>query len=142
MDISFPDTDAALASYTKAIEAEPRYVAAYYGRGLVYQAKGDNDAALADLTKAVEMFPAAAPGKYYYARGRTQLDRRDYDAAIGDFSKAVAGDAYFADAYYGRGLARHRKGEHDAAIADYDRAVEIVPPAVPACGMRGRVKLA
>ena len=47
--------DAAIASYTKAIESDPQYADAYYRRGTINLARGDYDAALADFTKAIKV---------------------------------------------------------------------------------------
>lgn len=134
------DREAAIASYTKAIEVNPHYAEAYYSRGIVRRAKGDYDAALADLTKAIEL-AARVPNKYYYVRGAIQVSRREYDAAIADLTKVINRDAYSAEVYYARGFAHHWKGNYDAAIADYDRAIEIFPPVTLAFGVRGRARL-
>jgi tetratricopeptide (TPR) repeat protein len=49
------DRDQAIHEYTKAIEINPRYADAYYGRGVVYQFKGKCDQARADYKKACEL---------------------------------------------------------------------------------------
>lgn len=89
--------DAAIASYMKAIELDPQYAYALYGRALVQHAKGNFDAAIADLTKAVEVDSKSAE-KYYYARGTSQSAKGDYDAAINDCTKVVELNPYHADA--------------------------------------------
>lgn len=51
---------AAIADYTRAIEANPKYKQAYYKRGLVKDAEGDRDGAIADYTRAIEIDPKYA----------------------------------------------------------------------------------
>jgi tetratricopeptide (TPR) repeat protein len=51
------DGSMAIADYTRATDINPRYGAAYFNRGIAYQAKGDHDRAIADFTKAIEINP-------------------------------------------------------------------------------------
>ena len=134
------DFDAALASFSEAIEIDPGYTEAYHRRGLIRRARRDNDAAIADFTKAMNL-ATGSPEMHYHARGITQLAGGKYDAAIADLTEAIKLNPYNADAYYIRGLAHHRKGSREAAIADYDRALEFIPPVTEAYGARGVAKL-
>jgi tetratricopeptide (TPR) repeat protein len=45
------DLDGAIADYTKAIELNPRYAAAYVNRGVARKTKGDLDRAMPTMTK-------------------------------------------------------------------------------------------
>jgi tetratricopeptide (TPR) repeat protein len=136
------DFDAALASFTKAIEINRNYAEAYYERGLVYRVRGENDAALADFTQAINT-ASDSHEMHYHARGLTQLARQDFDAAIADFNEVIKLDGYYyADAYFSRGIAHQRKGKHDAAIADFDRALGFIPPVTEAYGSRAISELA
>jgi tetratricopeptide (TPR) repeat protein len=49
--------DKAIASYTEAIDRDPKYSFAYLGRGDAYLAKGDLDRALRDFDQAVRLDP-------------------------------------------------------------------------------------
>jgi len=59
--------DQAIAAYDKAIQRNPDYAEAYYGRGNAYEAKGDHDRAIADYDKAIQLNPDYAEA--YYNRG-------------------------------------------------------------------------
>lgn len=56
--------DQAVADYSTAIKANPRYEKAYFNRGNAYYAKGQYDEAIADYGKAIELNPKN-PYAYY-----------------------------------------------------------------------------
>jgi len=49
--------DRAMADFTKAIELNPGYAEAYYGRGMIYQQRGQEEKAEADATQAFKLNP-------------------------------------------------------------------------------------
>ena len=49
------DLGQAIADYTRAIQLNPKYAAAYDSRALVYTTQGDFTRAVADATKATEL---------------------------------------------------------------------------------------
>jgi tetratricopeptide (TPR) repeat protein len=48
----------AIATYTKAIERDPKYLFSYIGRGDAYILRGDLDQAIHDYTQATRLDPA------------------------------------------------------------------------------------
>jgi HEAT repeat protein/Tfp pilus assembly protein PilF len=135
------DLNAAVASFTEAIEIDPRYADAYHSRGEIHRQRGNYDAAIADFSMAIETDNTSTES-HYFARGTTYVNRRDYTAAVADFTQIINQDNYNAQAYYARGLAYHYLAKFDLALADYDRAINIVPPVARAFGARGTIKLA
>src|SRR5437773_5199544 len=93
--------DAAVAEFTKAIEANPKDARGYANRGTAYRqgartaiAAGDQEgastryqSALADFSKYVELAPKDASG--YAEHGQTLSELKQYDAALADFNKAL-----------------------------------------------------
>src|SRR5689334_3655934 len=61
------DSTGAIASYTRAINLNPRYSAAYKGRGLAYFDLGDKQKAIADYNEAIRLTPNDAEA--YNSRG-------------------------------------------------------------------------
>ena len=51
------EVDRAIEDYNIAIDLNPKYAAAYYNRGLVYNNKDDFDAAIEDFSKAIDLNP-------------------------------------------------------------------------------------
>jgi tetratricopeptide (TPR) repeat protein len=119
------DLDGAISDYSKAIEINPRYVAAYNNRGVARKAMGDLDGAIADYNKALEIDPRYAFG--YNNRGNARKAKGDIDGAISDYNKAIEIDPRDVSAYSNRGTARKTKGDIDGAISDYNKAIEIDP---------------
>src|SRR5438093_9549704 len=86
--------DAAVAEFTKAIEANPKDPRGYANRGTAYRqgaraavAAGDQEgaatryqAAMADFSKYIEVAPKDASG--YLERGETQIELKQYDPAL------------------------------------------------------------
>jgi tetratricopeptide (TPR) repeat protein len=54
-----------VGDFSKAIQIDPKFVAAYLGRGSAHHALSENDEALSDLATAIELDPA--PGAIVYA---------------------------------------------------------------------------
>ncbi len=105
--------DAAIEAYDQALTLNPRYIAAYYNRGLAHAGVGALDSAIADFTQAIEL-----------DLGRDQEDQGVQRRRL-------------AEAYRQRGLVHARKGAFDQAIADYDAALHHNPEAVMIAYDRG-----
>src|SRR5689334_13961681 len=67
------DLEAAIASYTKAIEQNSEYVAAYNSRGLAYFDLGDKEKAIADYNQALRINPNNAQA--YNHRGNARASQ-------------------------------------------------------------------
>jgi len=123
--------DAAIETYTKAIESNPAYAEAYVKRGLARRAKGDLAGSIDDYEKAASLDPKATRNNRFVAesysnRGYNKLNEMDVDGAIADFTRAADIAPAEADHYYKRGHARLIKEEFDAAVADFDKALALV----------------
>lgn len=70
----------AIEDFTKAIELNPRLVAAYKGRGFQHMDAAAYDLAIADLSKVVELEPKDANA--FLNRGVAFQEKGDLDAAL------------------------------------------------------------
>jgi tetratricopeptide (TPR) repeat protein len=129
--------DQALADYSKAIELDPKFGAAYSSRGRVYHEKGDLDEALADYCKAIELDPNFEAT--FVVRGGVYHEKGDLDEALADYSKAIELDSKYAVAYTNRGGVYYEKGNFDEALADYSKVIELDPKYAVAYINRGLV---
>ena len=77
----------AIESYSKAIEADPKYVAAYCGRAVAYGDLGDYRRAIEDCDKAIKIKPKF-PAAYYY-RGKFYSLLDDNKRSIKDYKTAA-----------------------------------------------------
>jgi tetratricopeptide (TPR) repeat protein len=116
------DLDGAIADYTKAIELNTRYAAAYVNRGVARKTKGDLDGAIADYDRAISLNPRLKEA--YNNRGLARQLKGQLDDAIADFDKALELDPHYAGAHYNRASAARAKGDLKTAIAELTRAIE------------------
>ena len=79
--------DAAIASYKKAIESDPKNAMAHYNLGLALRGKGQLDAAIACYNKAIELDPRFADA--HHGLGHALHDKGQFGPAIASFKKAI-----------------------------------------------------
>jgi len=107
--------------YTKAIELDPRYIIAYYNRGIAQYSLGNHDAAVQDYSAAIALDPRNPD--FYTGRGHAYSALGDYQSAIQDYNAAILLNPQQANAYNGRGLAYFSLKDCNSAIQDYNTAV-------------------
>jgi len=120
-----PDPDGAVADYTRAIEIQPRFAAAWLNRGRERLDLGDFERAIVDFTRAAELQPSSAVAVGH--RGVAKRRKRDLDGAIADCTRAIELSPRYTRARVDRGLVLQEKGDADAAIRDFTAAIDIDP---------------
>jgi tetratricopeptide (TPR) repeat protein len=115
----------AIRNNDKAIELDPKSVAAYNNRGVDYYSLEQYERAIQDYDKAIELDPEKATA--YYNRAGVYYSLEQYERAIQDTDKAIELDPQFAFAYAGRGRAYSSLGQYERAIQDFDKVDEIAP---------------
>jgi tetratricopeptide (TPR) repeat protein len=120
-------SDAAVEFLSRAIEADPQFVAAQYALGAVHQNLGNRWKAAAQFRASAQLDPTYA--EPYKALGDLYLTapRRLFDDAIKAYARAIDLRPFYADAHVGLGDALAAKGEVDPAVAAYQRGVEHNP---------------
>lgn len=78
--------ESALKSYTRALEKDPKFAAAYNKRGLIHLLMGDSDLAVADHGKAAGIDPGNVEFRFHRGLGHRLAGRND--AAVSDFQTA------------------------------------------------------
>lgn len=120
-------SEAAVEFLSRAIEADPQFVAAQYALGVVHQNLGNRWKAAAQFRASAQLDPTYA--EPYKALGDLYLTapRRLFEEAIKAYTKAIDLRPFYADAHVGLGDALAAKGEVDPAVAAYQRGVEHNP---------------
>ena len=123
--------EAAIETYTRAIELSPNYADAYVKRGMAKRAKGDLEGSIEDYEKAVSIDPKSVLGNRFVAqaysnRGYIKLNALELNSAIEDFTKAINITPNEDGHYYRRGYARLIKEDLAEALSDLNKALTIV----------------
>jgi predicted O-linked N-acetylglucosamine transferase (SPINDLY family) len=116
---------AAVDSYGKALEIEPRHALSRGNRGLALFCLKLFDAALADFDAAIAIEPNN-PEPHYH-RGIALHEVLQFAMAVASYDEAIKLNPHFALAHNGRGNALAQLGQLAAALASCDRAIEIQP---------------
>jgi tetratricopeptide (TPR) repeat protein len=123
-----PDaSEAAVEFLSRAIEADPQFVAAQYALGVVHQNLGNRWKAAAQFRASAQLDPTYA--EPYKALGDLYLTapRRLFEEAIKAYGKAIELRPFYAEAHVGLGDALAAKGEIDPAVAAYQKGLEFNP---------------
>jgi tetratricopeptide (TPR) repeat protein len=115
----------AISFYNKAIDADPKYAAAYSVRGWAYYRLRDYPSALKDNNRALELKPNV-PGALVN-RSWTLWGMRQYDKALVDSNKAIGLAPDYARAYLTRGMIYFYMNNNIHAIEDFNKAIELYP---------------
>jgi len=139
LNIQLQDRNAALADFAKAIEFEPKHLAAQLGRcDLLLQNEQPEQVEQA-YAQVVEQFPQNPlvfnnRGMFFQSFGRN-------DEAIADFTKAIEINAQYVPAYTNRAYSKLESGRFSEAIADLSKSVELDPQYPAAHSLRGSAYL-
>lgn len=133
------DFKGAAADYSAAIEIDPRFQAAHFGRADAYVRAGDLTAARGAYDKAVSSMPVDPLA--YNNRGTFQLQQSRIDLAIADFSKALELEPKFSMAALNRGFAYAQKQSWAEAEANYLAALAADPEQPMALRLLGMARV-
>lgn len=119
------DLDGAIAAFNQALQIDPKYVPAYYFRGLAREKQNNEEGAIADFDRAIQLDPGYLPA--YYQRGSLKGKAGDFDTAISDFKQVIKLDSKYAPAYYNLGHVYYFRGDMDGAIEQLTQALSLQP---------------
>ncbi len=108
------DADGAVASYRRAIEADPAHADAHINLGRLLHERGDAAAALLCYERALELKPEDALAAFNL--GVALEDAGRLDDAASAYRRALATDPRSADAHYNLAGIYERLGDRAAAI--------------------------
>lgn len=140
------DFDGAIADYTKAIEADPKFGDAYKFRGLSKSLKGDWKGCLADMNSALSLSPESID--FLSTRAFTHLHLGDFPAANTDFTTIERLDPQngpkakqqIGQMLISRARSKSAAGENAAAVKDLDMVLGLFPELGIAYHERGGAK--
>lgn len=131
------DFEGAIASFDKAVEYQPDYARAIYGKGLVYRKQKDQDNMVATLEQAIEVGNNADPVDEktvaaatkilkdgYVNAGKLAFKDENYADAISNFESSFKYDPENAEVYYLICVCHGRLGEFEKAVESGTKALE------------------
>lgn len=132
----------AITSFTRAIEADASFVAAYINRGFAYWQIANLGQAQADFERALTLQPGSARAQL--GLGLVMLDTDDPRTALRYFDRALANqppDEQAARAYtmYQRAIAYLDIDKLPAAEADLEQALVLDPSTIDAYWLLGNI---
>ncbi len=131
------DCTAALADAERAIALNPKFVNAYFRRGLIYTELGNLDGALTNYSAAIEL-DSEHPNALIQ-RSWTYFRQHEYPRTKRDCRAVNAIDKFCFWANYLIGVVDSLSGLHHSAIKNFSRAIELAPNYVSARYHRGIV---
>lgn len=129
------ENDAAVLHYTKALDADPKYSAAYRGLAGVYDEQGDADKAVDTYLQAISLKPNYWEG--YKDLGTHYLRKGNIDAAIVQFDKVVQLLPKNSTAYSNLGVAYYYNGDTEKARQMFEKSLALEKNPVTANNLAG-----
>jgi tetratricopeptide (TPR) repeat protein len=131
------DRAAALADADRAIELNPKFINAYFRRGLIYTELGNLELALTNYSMTLELDPQHLNALIqrswiYFRQHEYQRTKRDCQSA-----KAIDNSCFWS--HYLIGVVDSLSGLHHNAIKNFSKAIELSPNYVSARYHRGIV---
>jgi len=117
------ERDDAISSYSKAIEANPKYSEAYNNRGLLENSKHDYEHALKDFNQAILL--DSTMYQSYLNLGLSLINIKEYQEAIYDFTKAISIQPFDPHSFFNRGVAFYYLKEYNSAMKDFSQAIHL-----------------
>jgi Flp pilus assembly protein TadD len=133
------DFDGAIATFSRAIELDPRNWHAWFNRARAYFDKGNYDGVIADSTKAIELGNNLNLAYAYGLRGTGWAAKGDLEQALVDHTQAIKLDPYNALAYNNRANDRLQMGNWKGALADCNQSIALDPTSPLPYSNRGYV---
>jgi tetratricopeptide (TPR) repeat protein len=127
----------ALQDCDRAIELNPKFIEAYFRRGLTYTEMGDLELALVNYTNTLDLDPHHV--KAWIQRSWTYFRQKDYPRAKLDCQAVNAFDKSCFWSNYMLGVVNSLSGLKNNAITNFSKAIEISPNYVSARYHRGIV---
>ena len=114
--------------YSKAIEIEPRYKDAYYGRALAYVQRREYDRAILDFSRVIALAPNLSA---YVGRAMARYQKGHYEQVIRDCDKVIRIRPGYAKAYSLKGLSFEKLARTADAIDAYESCLKHLEPGQP-----------
>ena len=118
--------DQAVRRYDRAIDLDPQYAPAYYGRAWAKGWKKDFKGELQDAQKGYQLDPNH-PGMYLRRIGAALTGMKRFQEAINAYTKAIESNPSDEGTLLNRAICYRQMKQYDLALRDLDRALQLDP---------------
>ncbi|MCX6655216.1 MAG: tetratricopeptide repeat protein, partial [Candidatus Bathyarchaeota archaeon] len=122
-------------SYDRAVNVNPDYAEAWFGRGVYLSNRGRYEGAVKSYDEALKLKPGDAGA--WYGRGVALSNLGRYDEALKSYNEALRLNLDYAEAWHNRGVALSNLRRYEGAVKSYNEAVRIKPGYAEAWHGRG-----
>jgi serine/threonine protein kinase/Tfp pilus assembly protein PilF len=112
----------ALAVWSELIEADPKFVDAWIGRGYLDDKRREYEKSQADFDQVIKLQPRRWEG--WSGRAFSHFHRQQWNQAVADFSKAAELAPHVHTNWFHRGHAYMFLAQWDKAAADFTRVIQ------------------
>jgi tetratricopeptide (TPR) repeat protein len=119
------DLDDAINGFSKAIQINPKYSDAFWGRGMARKMKHEYNQASEDLEKAILLDPTN--DDTYISLAEVKYHLTDYTKADFYYSQYLKNHPNDYETYSDRGFVRMERLYFKEAIEDYNKAIDLNP---------------
>ncbi|GAB4375221.1 MAG: hypothetical protein Kow00121_20660 [Elainellaceae cyanobacterium] len=119
------DFQGAIASYDRALAADPNYYQIWLGHATALLHLGQHEAAIGSYERALAVKPDCP--EVWFSHGSVLLHLGQYEAAITSFDHVLTINPDHHEACFSRGNALNQLGQHEAAIDSFSHALSLKP---------------
>jgi len=112
-----------LAKLNQRIQANPKDIDAYFGRGALKLELADRKGAIADFTQVIQANPKDVDA--YYSRGLARYRIKDYPGAVADIRQALKLNSKMQEPYAMLSLVYYDMGNQSAALENATQAIQL-----------------
>jgi tetratricopeptide (TPR) repeat protein/S1-C subfamily serine protease len=117
----------AIQKFSRAIQLNPKYKSAYFGRAIAYEQIQEFRQSLSDYNQSISLDP-----KDYNAYNNRALlkanNLNDIQGALADYNQSISINPKNSNAYYNRALLKaNNLNDIQGALADYNQSISINP---------------
>ncbi len=125
----------ALENYEQALNSDPAFAAAYFGRGQLFADQGEDRRAINDFTAALEHTSGDMRIDIHSHLGWSYLHLRENQQALEHFSAVIESQRdpeRTVEAHFGMGSAFLEMGDFPQAVREFEQVIAINPDFSPA----------
>lgn len=124
------EPERALENYEQALNSDPNFAAAHFGRGQLFADQGEDARAIDDFMAALEHAPEDMRTDIHEHLGWSYFHLHEYQRALEHFSAVIEllrDPEHTVEAHFGLGSAFLERGDFPQAVREFEQVIAINP---------------